>query len=213
MMGFYGHILGYHMSGMRQLRILSGEISQLFDEMSLEFSTYQNKSQLSCLAGCGKCCTNPEIETTPLEMLPMALDLFDRGLAESTLQQINNGSSICISYVTSAADGKSGYCRSYLQRPGICRMFGAAGYINKSGDVALSVCRLIKEASPEQYEHAKLQANLAPKMSTWSAKIKTLEPRYSERLYPINISLKIMLEKVLTTSFYEQDFNLAHTPV
>src|SRR5690606_26135422 len=120
--------------GMRQLRELSGRISQLFDEMSIEFRAYQNKSDLACLSGCGKCCLNPNIETTPLEMLPMALDLFDRGLAESTLEQIKLGAPSCISYYATSDDGQKGFCRSYAQRPGICRMFGAAGVMNKRGE-------------------------------------------------------------------------------
>lgn len=191
------------MSGMRQLRDLSGKINQEFEAMTIEFRRYQAESGLGCLAECGKCCLNPEIEATQLEMLPMALDLYDRGMALETLEQIEQGRKNCVAYNPTSEDGQKGFCRSYTQRPSICRMFGAAGYSNKQGKNSLSVCSLIKKAAPVQYENALAQASLAPKMSAWSAKVLTLDPVLGAHLYPINEALKKMILKILMIASYD----------
>lgn len=192
------------MSALRDFRHLAGKINQEYHAMAIEFRAFQAKAELSCLAGCGKCCNNPDIEASPLEMLPMALDIFDRSTAEQVLEQIENSSS-CLFYYATSSDGAKGFCRSYAQRPSICRMFGAAGFSAKNGEVKLSVCKLIKENASEQYIQAQQQAHCAPRMSDWSAKIRCLHPALGEKQYPLNLALKIMLQKILLIAGYDDD--------
>lgn len=73
---------------MQRLRDLSRRVEAVYGEMADTFSGYQQASGLSCRSGCGECCTQPTIEATVLEMLPLALHLFDQGKAEQTLTQL-----------------------------------------------------------------------------------------------------------------------------
>lgn len=193
------------MSGLRQLRELAGKINQEYDAMAIEFRAYQAKTGLDCIASCGKCCLNPEIEASPLEMLPMALDLYDRGLALQTLDRINDGGDQCISYYAINPDGSKGFCASYAQRPSICRMFGAAGFAAKDGSVNLSVCKAIKQERVASYEAAKVANQKPPVMANWSARIRTLEPRLGEKVLPINQALRYILEKIVLIASYDDD--------
>lgn len=192
------------MSALRDLRYLAGKINQEYDQMAIVFRAFQAKTELSCLAGCGKCCTNPDIEASPLEMLPMALDIFDRDMAQEILAQIESSES-CIFYYPTSEDGAKGFCRSYSQRPSICRMFGVAGYSAKDGQATLSVCKLIKESASEHYDRAKSMAVDAPKISQWSARVRSLHPTLGEQRLPLNQALKLMLLRILLVAGYDDD--------
>ena len=140
---------------MNRLRELSSQVMDVYQSLSQEFSAYQSSRSLNCVEKCGACCNNPDIEVSPLEMLPLALHLFDTGRAEQEFDELDNYSGFaCKQYQRLSLDGKEGYCGIYEYRPAICRMFGAAGYKTKSGEATLSVCKPIKQAVPEKYAAA-----------------------------------------------------------
>lgn len=189
-----------------KLRTLAAQISQEYDQMSYEFRSYQVRTGLACRSGCGQCCTNPQIEASPLEMLPMALDLFDRGKGLEVLEMLSDHPpSTCIMYKATSPDGSQGFCSGYEQRASICRMFGAAGFAAKNGGLKLSVCRLIKSDQPQQVALAEADIERPPNMAFWSQRIRVLNGDLGERFYPINQALRIMLEKILLLASYEDD--------
>ena len=47
-------------------------VEELFDRLEKEIAIFQSETHLHCIAGCGKCCSTPEIEASPLEFLPWA---------------------------------------------------------------------------------------------------------------------------------------------
>ncbi|PTT95965.1 YkgJ family cysteine cluster protein, partial [Pseudomonas sp. HMWF031] len=126
-----------------------------------------------------------------------------------------------------------GYCGIYEYRPGICRMFGAAGYKTKSGEATLSVCKPIKQAVPEKYAAAlitiqpqhldifekrlvddiaansevRVTSTKPPMIAEGRQKLAQLDYELGERLMPINDALRFVLEKTLTLSFYAQDID------
>ena len=63
-------------------------VERLFARLEIEINAFQKSSGLHCLAGCGKCCTKPDIDATPLEFLPYAFDLFLAGKADETLEKL-----------------------------------------------------------------------------------------------------------------------------
>ncbi len=73
---------------MQQLRDTASQLMILNDEIAQIYSRYQNDRKLFCRSGCGQCCLHPGIEASVLEMLPLALHLYDTGLAESTLDAL-----------------------------------------------------------------------------------------------------------------------------
>ncbi len=210
---------------MNRLRELSSQVMDVYQSLSQEFSAYQSSQSLNCVEKCGACCNNPDIEVSPLEMLPLALHLFDTGRAEQAFDELDSYSGFaCKQYQRLSLDGKEGYCGIYEYRPGICRMFGAAGYKTKSGEATLSVCKPIKQAVPEKYAAALIaiqpawgQSNYSDPMSISNSKppmiaegrqkLAQLDYELGDKLIPINDALRYILEKILTLSFYSQNIN------
>jgi Fe-S-cluster containining protein len=139
---------------MQRLRELSRRVEAVYGEIATTFSAYQQQRGLNCRSGCGECCLQPTIEATELEMLPLALHLFDQGKAEQTLTQLEELTEPqgCFFYQKLSFDGKQGQCSVYQQRPSICRLFGASGYRDKQGKTSLSVCKVIKTDRPLPYQ-------------------------------------------------------------
>lgn len=51
-------------------------VELLFDRLENEITDFKLQTNLHCLSGCGKCCTKPDIDASPLEFLPWAFHLF-----------------------------------------------------------------------------------------------------------------------------------------
>ncbi|MDO1511392.1 hypothetical protein Q2T41_01775 [Maribacter confluentis] len=65
-------------------------VERVFYQLEKEVGSFQKSTGLGCVAGCGKCCTKPDINATALEFLPFAYSLFKNGEAELYLDQLNN---------------------------------------------------------------------------------------------------------------------------
>lgn len=167
--------------------------------MSATFSGLQSQTDLPCLSDCGLCCHNPEVEATPLEMVPMALKILDEGTLEEWYERLQaSEGKPCLIF-----NGKN--CGSYNERPSLCRMFGVAGYYNKQHEVTLSICKLIKEERPEATAKALKEAGPhTPVMTQWTSQMQALNPILTESRRPINQALKIALEKVALWSQYQE---------
>ncbi|CAA0296587.1 Fe-s-cluster oxidoreductase [Alteromonas alvinellae] len=213
---------------MNRLRELSSQVMDVYQSLSQEFSAYQSSQSLNCVEKCGACCNKPDIEVSPLEMLPYALHLFDTGQAEQVFDELQSYNGFaCKQYQRLSLDGTEGYCGIYEYRPGICRMFGAAGYKTKSGKATLSVCKPIKQAVPEKYAAALIaiqpawgQSHDSDPMSTMSIssskppmiaegrqRLAQLDYELGDKLMPINDALRYILEKILTLRFYSQNID------
>lgn len=197
---------------MKKLRRLAALMGTLYSEMGSTFSEYQNSVGLSCAPDCGACCLAPTIEASPLEMLPTALALFDEGVAEKFLGDIEAAPTTqCLFYKKTSFDGTKGRCTTYLTRPSLCRVFGAAARKNKSLERELSVCRVIKNEKAQELQGlTAADIARAPLMSEWKSKVANLEGVLSNRDMPINEALKAALQKVLLTSQYSPDDSPDH---
>ena len=104
---------------MQRLRELSRRVEAVYGEIATTFSAYQQQRGLHCRTGCGECCLQPTIEATVLEMLPLALHLFDQGKAEQTLTQLEELTEPqgCFFYQKLSFDSKQGQCTVYQHRP------------------------------------------------------------------------------------------------
>lgn len=208
---------------MQRLRDLATQVLDEYQQLSNRFGAYQQLTELTCVSGCGKCCNNPDIEVSELEMLPLALHLFDIGQAEEYLVMCEEeGRFACHLYRRHSLDGTSGECNFYAWRPAICRMFGAAGYRTKNEVPTLSVCSTIKSAFPEKYAQALIalqpvagdgitadgqavgsQAAVNPPMlANGRQRIVQIDFTLGDKLLPINQALKKALERVLTIAAY-----------
>lgn len=216
---------------MQRLRDLAVQVLDEYQQLSNQFGAYQQITGLTCVSGCGACCNNPDVEVSELEMLPLALYLFDIGQAEEYLEICQQeGRFSCHLYRRHSLDGKQGECSYYAWRPAICRMFGAAGYRTKHTTPTLSVCAGIKQAMPEKYaqalialqnvhdepsdnQHGQVVNNAnesnnlhsvpaPPMLADGRQRIVQLDYALGEKLMPINQALQKALERVLTIAAY-----------
>jgi len=176
---------------MMNIKEFSYQLQSLYDEMGKTFGDLQKKSELPCLPECTKCCSNPDIEASPIEMIPMALAIFESPDFESIYEKLTLSEGLpCL-----MMDGKK--CTRYEQRPSVCRMFGVAGYFDKNHQKTLSVCKLIKEAKPDQYSKTLLKVDAStPMMADWFSRLKSLHPQIDQNRQPLNMALRNALEKV-----------------
>lgn len=190
---------------MQRLEHLSQQVEQVMAEIGERYGQYQRDRGLFCRSGCGECCLHPGIEATVLEMLPLAFSLLQEGKAESTLDALQTHDLPgCFFYSRHSEDGKQGQCSVYMKRPGICRLFGAAGYNGREGEVQLSVCKNIKADYPQALQDTliALESDPPPMIRNGKEQIRQIDYELGGLNYPINDAMKLALEKVLFEQYY-----------
>lgn len=175
---------------------LSRKISAGLEDIGKPFSVFHHNSKMFCPPDCGKCCFNPEIAAHPFELLPLAMNLLERGEALDYLQKLKeNKDGICILLDQINAEKGIGKCKEYDFRPTICRAFGVSGRINKKEEVELSICKKLKELYP--LEDFDISNQEVPFISLVKRKLESIDPVLIGPQLNINEALIIVLEKVL----------------
>jgi len=179
------------------IREFAFNLEKVYAEMADTFSAYQSGTGLKCPAGCGRCCTNPEIEASVLEMIPFALKIYDQGQLDEWLLKLDERANPqCILLETDELSGKT-KCISYNERPSVCRMFGVAGTYNKHQEATLAICKLLKDLHTD----LPVPSESTPLIPHWSGKLSGLDPELMKNKLPINLAMKTALEKI---AFYTQ---------
>lgn len=185
------------------IREFSHNLEKLYAEMSAAFGEFQAGSGWNCLAQCGKCCLNPEIEASPMEMIPLALHFYDQGKLEYWLNKTTTTTQeFCVLYEGNS-EGK-GKCGAYMWRPGLCRMFGVAGYKNKKEEITLSICKYIREKYNITEIPTGLDSSITPTFPYWSYRLTTLDQKLLNERTPINQAITKALEQVALYAQYQQ---------
>jgi len=174
----------------------------LFDQLDEEIKEFSIQANLHCIPGCGKCCTKPDIDASPLEFLPWAFHLFLNGKADSVLIQLKEKpGSICHIYrPLSLSDNNKGSCGNYRYRGLICRLFGYAGNRDKNGQLRLSTCKIIKEGQVKSCENTVEEINnglYVPVITDYYMNLSQVDFRLGNIMLPINQALKMAIEEVL----------------
>ncbi len=186
---------------MQKYRELADQVKEIYQKSGNAFNQFQKESGLTCLNGCGKCCLNPDISASLLEMLPLGIELIDNNKAEEVFERLSSPQLHCIFYEKNNPEGNLGQCRAYANRPSICRNFGASARINKLGTKEWVICKLIKEDKKEILDN--IDINTSPVIGHFSTQIIALDPTLGRKLYPINEALRLILEKLLFIKQYE----------
>lgn len=170
-------------------------------QIDAQTAAFRAATGLGCPTGCGRCCDNPQIEATPLEMLPMALALIHQGEAAAWLERVRRQAPLgtCVFYQADPAISGNGHCQKYTWRPLLCRLFGYAAVTDKQGLPVLSACSRLGEQRPEQL--AAVQGAIAtgcpvPKFADWQVRLTQLDPYWGHQHLPINQALMVALERV-----------------
>ncbi len=185
----------------------SQEVKRIFDELDTEIKAFIGASNLSCIPGCGACCSNPKVSATVLEFLPLAFDLYEKGKAEKALEILEQQgeNNFCVLYKSMSHDNALGFCSDYSNRGMICRLFGSASRKNKESKKEIITCRKIKESKKELYEVASKAVNEdmdVPSSSSAYSQLYNIDFHLTAEQIPINQSIKKALETVLTYKFY-----------
>jgi len=174
----------------------------LFQNLETEITTFQTKTKLSCIAGCGKCCATPEIEASPLEFLPWAFHVFLNGLAEKTLAELEQSTTAsCFLYrPKSLAEFTSGNCSTYQYRGLICRLFGFGATTDKYGKLRIATCNIIKEVQAVHYENATIAIHSdlsVPIFTAYYMQLSQIDFKLGTIFQPVNQAMKTALEEIL----------------
>ncbi len=177
-------------------------IETLFQNLDVAITTFQKETKLGCIAGCGKCCSTPEIDASPLEFLPWAFHMFKNGKAEETLFELEqNTSATCFLYrPKSLAEFTSGNCSTYQYRGLICRLFGFGATTDKYGKLRIATCNIIKEGQKEHFENATtaINSNLSvPIFTEYYMQLSQIDFKLGNEFLPVNKAMKAALEEVL----------------
>lgn len=175
-------------------------VENLFHQLEQDGNEFKKSSGISCLTGCGKCCTYSNIEASPLEFLPWAFHLFLNGEAEKTLIILNKTqSATCLIYKPLAIIDQ-GRCSNYKYRGLICRLFGFAANTDKYGNLRLATCKIIKEGQSDNYNstsEAITKGLHVPVFTEYYMRLNQIDFHLGKTILPVNKALKIALEEVL----------------
>ena len=177
-------------------------IEELFERLDNEINAFKSETSLHCLTGCGKCCSKPDIDASPLEFLPWAFHLFLNGKAEEVLLELDNSSiSTCHIYRPLALlDEYNGSCSNYRHRGLICRLFGYAANRDKYGELRLATCKIIKENQLENFNNTEEAINkglYVPIFTDYYMQLYQIDYQLATTMLPINEALRIAIEEVL----------------
>lgn len=177
-------------------------VEELFQKLDIEINQFQQKTHLNCIAGCGKCCSTPNITASPLEFLPWAFHLFIEGQAEKTLIELqNNKDFTCHLYrPLTSVDTTRGKCSNYTHRGLICRLFGYGASTDKFGKLRLATCSIIKENQQDNYQTTTAAINnglYVPIFSDYYMNLSQIDFTLGRTLLPVNQALKRAIEEVL----------------
>jgi Fe-S-cluster containining protein len=177
-------------------------VENLFQNLDEEIKSFQKETKLGCIIGCGKCCSTPEIDASPLEFLPWAFHIFLNGLAEETLLELEqNSTSTCFLYrPKSLSEIALGSCSSYQYRGLICRLFGFGATTDKYGKLRIATCNIIKENQKTNFENAiiAINSNLSvPIFTEYYMQLSQIDYNLGTMFQPVNKAMKTALEEVL----------------
>lgn len=186
----------------------SEAVKAVFQELDEESRQFHAEAAMGCISGCGFCCANPEVPASPLEFLPLAFDLYEKGIAEEIANQLaqEEKSGNCIVYRSQKEDVTKGFCGNYANRGLICRLFGASARKNKHGQKELITCKILKEQKAENFKivSSRINSDLEIPMATaFYTRLKDVDESLSSQ-YPVNQAILMALELVLRYKFYQE---------
>jgi len=175
-------------------------VEELFYQLEQESAQFEKASGLGCVSGCGKCCTYPNIEASPLEFLPWAFHLFLHGEAENTRALLKQTDSLTCFIYKPLSLVDHGRCGNYKYRGLICRLFGFAASTDKYGNLRLATCKIIKEGQAEKYESASEAISkglYVPVFTEYYMRLNQIDFHLGNLILPVNKALIRALEEVL----------------
>ena len=181
-------------------------IEEVFSLLDQDIATFRGWSELSCKAGCGKCCTKANIEATVLEFIPFAHYVYHANEAAAWLAKFekNADNDICLFFNPTHIGG--GLCSQYAHRGLICRLFGFSARTNKYSRREFVTCQTIKTEQATSYSQALTgieAGGFVPVMNNYYMRLHAIDADLARDFYPINEAIRRAIETVLHHYAYE----------
>jgi len=164
----------------------------------------RERAGLACPPGCGACCLSPEVETTALELRPLARELARAGRAGALLAELarraSAGDARCVLYAPEPGDARRGRCTAYGLRPLVCRLFGFAARRDRAGRLELVACRTMRAWDPAAVSRAERDVAAGGTAAVLPDEAHALAAEFPDagaRRLPINAALARALEREL----------------
>jgi uncharacterized protein len=202
----------------------SEKVKNILDQFSRECEAFSHKVRVSCVSGCGHCCTSPHVEASPLEMLPAAVEIAKKGEQHLyckilTLKERNKSDAFTSEHPVCAffemhGLGKTegvafvrGRCGNYLLRPSVCRLFGSSVRETDKGKKELLACQFIKTKDSDLARRIEelltSEPGCSPQIARVNAALNGIDPGFFSQKMPINLALEQALEAVALSLCYE----------
>ena len=183
----------------QKTRALLRQVKRLFGRVDTSVASFRKRTALSCQNGCGHCCLTPKVETTVLEMLPLAEHLIAAGQADLWHDRAREEdfAGPCVFYDRHPDELNKGRCRFYDFRPGICRLYGFSGVTDKRGGTNLLTCKVIRQNNPVLVRTVQGRINRGmkiPLMKTLGAELYQMDPVAGNQRWPINKAIALAIE-------------------
>ena len=174
----------------------------VYSELEEQMAGFKRTARIDCLGKCQKCCETARfVEASPFEMVPLAVYLWQKGKAESILEQLMKidpeGPCVLLNRYPSLLS--QGGCNYYSFRPLLCRLFGFSAAPDKYENPKVALCRPLKELNPgiEDRINEMIQEGLrVPIIPHFSCQVAFIHPNLGKERYSINQSLRQALEIV-----------------
>jgi Fe-S-cluster containining protein len=181
----------------------SSKVLRIYQEIDYKTARLQLAFGLHCPSLCGACCDSNKVEATVLEALPLAEEIYQRKEQEAVRfaleQRINKADFRCVLYQTNPSVPGIGRCSYYEFRPLVCRLFGFALRRDKFGNLELSICKIIKERTPDAVLRAEIAISEGLDVPVYQdsfMRIASMDPGIGFRRLAINLALKEALERL-----------------
>lgn len=174
-------------------------IWEVFREVEAASDAFRTLTGVRCPDRCGECCTRSKVEASTLEMMPLAMDLWEKGEAEFWLEKIAGSaeSTACVFYKAEPENPLRGRCGIYEMRPLVCRLFGFFMARNKHGQLVYTGCRVIKQKDPEMHRKAVELLSMEQHLSAYTDfAIRTVGLDSGAATMPVNKAASAALLKV-----------------
>lgn len=184
-------------------------IIKLYQELDREIERFKKDTGIRCVPGCGQCCISSKVETTILEMFPLALELWRKKEGEYWLKKAEGAgpSTPCVFYQPDFLLSGKGRCGAYEFRPLLCRLFGFSAVTNKYGRNVILTCRLVKNSSPLECEKTqkKIREGLpVPRAADFASRLWHIDFNLGVKQFPINKALAEALQRLAFSLDYSR---------
>ncbi len=180
------------------LEDLSEGILKIYEQIDLKVAAFQKATGIKCLPGCGQCCSSRNVKITPLEFIPLARHLIQRGEADAWWPYlIERQKGTCVFFQEASNKIKDGCCKVYPWRAATCRLYGFGVKRHKHGTIEPITCHFLKNDFYNAInELGRYDAeDLCPSYDSFMIQIASLDPILGTAPLPVNQAIAKAIEK------------------